>query len=320
MAYITRTSKGEDSYYFNAYKLTSNEDSSSAIDLSSNNVSGLEKILTPEDIQKAAENDTPVTTPNLSGRFEFLQILHLIEKLTNDILDLQTKFSNGHNKLEKLISENCELKLENYQLKQNVNKYSPRGVSLNTLKKVISIDCDPNKIESIQLLDNAGIVNGKEKSSNQQAMQMKKKRPNRKQRAKLQNSLMSVDNGVAKNCETRSKCLNSTDNVTECGKSKSANSVLGSGRDGNDRGENETVRNGRSSVSNAHVTSGSETKSKETINSTVGDSKKNICSSLNKDEDLISYAAATKGKARTASKRSEVIIGDSMIKNINGGN
>ena len=66
------------------------------------------------------------------------------------------------------------------------------------------------------------------------------------------------------------------------------------------------------------MTSGSETKSKATINSTVGDSKKNIYSSLNKDEDLISYVAATKGKARTASRRSAVITGDSMIKNING--
>ena len=49
---IERTSKGEDSYYFDADKLASNEDISSAIDLSSNDVSGLEKISTSEDIQK----------------------------------------------------------------------------------------------------------------------------------------------------------------------------------------------------------------------------------------------------------------------------
>ena len=79
-------------------------------------------------------------------------------------------------------------------------------------------------------------------------MQMKKTRPNRKQRAKLQKSQMSVDNGVAKNCETRSKFQNSAGNVTECNKSKSANNVLGSGSDGNDRGANETVRHGRSSM------------------------------------------------------------------------
>ena len=66
------------------------------------------------------------------------------------------------------------------------------------------------------------------------------------------------------------------------------------------------------------MTSGSETKSEETNNSSVGDSKKKICSSGNKDEDLTSYAAAAKGKARTTNKRSAVIIGDSMIKNING--
>ena len=66
------------------------------------------------------------------------------------------------------------------------------------------------------------------------------------------------------------------------------------------------------------MTSDSETKRKETNNSAVGDSKKKMCSSENKDEDLTSYAAVTKGKARAANKRSAVIIGDSMIKNING--
>ena len=81
---------------------------------------------------------------------------------------------------------------------------------------------------------------------------------------------------------------------------------------------NETVRNESRSGSNAHVTSGSESKREETSNNSVGDSKKNICSSGKKDEDLTSYAAATKGKARTAKKRSAVIISDSMIKNING--
>ena len=81
---------------------------------------------------------------------------------------------------------------------------------------------------------------------------------------------------------------------------------------------NETVRNESRSGSNAHVTSGSESKREETNNNSVEDSKKKICTSGKKDEDLTSFAAATKGKARTANKRSAVIIGDSMIKNING--
>ena len=131
-------------------------------------------ILTSEDIQRAAENDTPDTTPNLSERFEFMQFLHLVEKLTNDNRDLQTKISNGQDKIEKLISENCELKLENYQLKLDVNKNSPREVSVSTQTIVISEDCDPNKNASSQLLNNAGIVTGSENSKNQQAMQMKR--------------------------------------------------------------------------------------------------------------------------------------------------
>ena len=158
MVYTERTSKGEDSYYFDAHKLTSNDGISSEIDSSSDDDSGLEKILTSEDIQRAAENDTPDTTPNLSERFEFLQFLHLVEKLTNVNRDLQTKISNGQDKIEKLISENCELKLENYQLKLDVNKNSPREVSVSTHNIVISEDCDPNKNASSQPLNNAGIV------------------------------------------------------------------------------------------------------------------------------------------------------------------
>ena len=91
MVYIERTSKGEDSYYFDADKLTRNDGISSEIDSSSDDNSGLEKILTSEDIQRAAENDTPDTTPNLSERFEFMQFLHLVEKLTNDNRDLLRK-------------------------------------------------------------------------------------------------------------------------------------------------------------------------------------------------------------------------------------
>ena len=66
-------------------------------------------------------------------------------------------------------------------LKLDVNKDSPRGVSLSTQNKVIPDDCDPNKNASSQPLNNAGIVSGNEKFNNQQAMQMKKKRPNKKQ-------------------------------------------------------------------------------------------------------------------------------------------
>ena len=318
MVYIERTSKGEESYYFDADKLTRNDGISSEIDSSSDDNSGLEKILTSEDIQRAAENDTPDTTPNLSERFEFMQFLHLVEKLTNDNRDLQMKISNGQDKIEKLISENCELKLENYQLKLDVNKNSPMEVSVSTQTIVISEDCDPNKNASSQLLNNAGIVTGSENSKNQQAMHMKKKRPNKKQRAKKQKSQTSLDIGAAKNRETRSKLQNNAGKVTECEKSKATNNVIGSCSDGNDRGENETVRNESRSGSNAHVTIGSESKREETNNNSVGDSKKKICSSGKRDEDLTSFAAATKGKARTANKRSAVIIGDSMIKNING--
>ena len=64
--------------------------------------------------------------------------------------------------------------------------------------------------------------------------------------------------------------------------------------------------------------SGSDTKRKEINSGAVGDSKEKIYSSVNKDEDLTSYAAVTKFKARTPNRRSAVIIGDSMIKNING--
>ena len=135
-------------------KLISNEGISSEIDSSLNDDSGLEKIHTSEDTQKVAENDTP----DLSMRVGFLQFLHLIEKLTNDNRVLQTNISNGQEKIEKLISENCELKLENYKLKLEVNKDSPRGVSLSTQNKVIPDDCDPNKNASSQLLNNAGIV------------------------------------------------------------------------------------------------------------------------------------------------------------------
>ena len=184
VVYIERTSKGEDSYYFDADKLTRNDGISSEIDSSSDDNSGLEKILTSEDIQRAAENDTPDMTPNLSERFEFMQFLHLVEKLTNDNRDLQTKISNGQDEIEKLISENCESKLENYQLKLDVNENPPREVSVSTQTIVISEDCDPNKNASSQLLNNAGIVTGNENSKNQQAMQMKKKRPNKKQRAR----------------------------------------------------------------------------------------------------------------------------------------
>ena len=298
-------------------KLTSNEGISSEINSSSNDDSGLEKIHTSEDTQKVAENDTP----DLSVRVGFLQFLHLIEKLTNDNRVLQTSISNGQEKIEKLISENYELKLENYKLKLDVNKDSPRGVSLSTQNKVIPDDCDPNKNASSQLLNNAGIVFGNEKFNNQQAMQMKKKRPNKKHRAKQQKqqkSQMSLDNGAAKNCEMRSKHQNNAGKVTDCEKSESTNNVISSCSDGNDSGANETGRNEKRSGSNAHRTSGSETKRKETNNSAVGDSKKKMCSSENKDEDLTSYAAVTKGKARAANKRSAVIIGDSMIKNING--
>ena len=108
------------------------------------------------------------------------------------------------------------------------------------------------------------------------------------------------------------------DVVTNCEKSESTNNVISSCGDGNDSGANETGRNEKRSGSNAHRTSGSETKRKETNNSAVGDSKKKMCSSDNKDKDLTSYAAVTKGKARAANKRSAVIIGDSMITNING--
>ena len=101
VVYIERTSKGKDSYYFDADKLTSNDGISSEIDSSSDDNSGLEKILTSEDIQRAAENDKPDTTPNLSERFEFMQFLHLVEKHTNDNRDLQTKISNGQDKIEK---------------------------------------------------------------------------------------------------------------------------------------------------------------------------------------------------------------------------
>ena len=107
------------------------------------------------------------------------------------IFHLQTKISNGQDKIEKLISENCELKLENYQLKLDVNKNSPREVSVSTQTIVISEDCDPNKNASSQLLNNVGIVTGSN-SKNQQAMHMKKKRPNKKQRAKKQKSQTSL--------------------------------------------------------------------------------------------------------------------------------
>ena len=107
-------------------------------------------------------------------------------KLNNDNRGLQKKISNGQNRIEKLISENFELKLENYQLKLDVNKNPPREVFVSTHNIVISEDCDPNKNASSQPLNNAGIVTGNENSKNQQAMQMRKKRPNKKQRAKKQ--------------------------------------------------------------------------------------------------------------------------------------
>ena len=160
MVYIERTSKGEDSYYFDVDKLTSKEGISSEINSSSNEDSCLKKIHTSEDTQKVVENDTP----DLSVRVGFLQFLHLIEKLRNYNRVLQTNLSNVQEKIEKLISENYELQLENYKLKLDVNKDSPRGVSLSTKNKVIPDNCDPNKNASSQPLNNAGIVFGKKKS------------------------------------------------------------------------------------------------------------------------------------------------------------
>ena len=115
--------------------------------------------------------------------------------------------------------------MENYQLKLDVNENSPSEVSVSTQTIVISEDCDPNKNASSQLLNNAGIVTGSENSKNQQAMQMKKKRPNKKQRVKKQKSQTSLDIGAAKNRETRSKLQESAGKVTECEKSKATNIV-----------------------------------------------------------------------------------------------
>ena len=133
-------------------------------------------------------------------------------------------------------------------LKLDVNKDSPRGVSLSTQNKVIPDDCEPNKNESSQPLNNAGIVSGNEKFNNQQAMQMKKKRPNKKHRAKQhkqQKSQMSLDNGAARNREMRSKYQNNAGKVTDCGKSESTNNIISSCSDGNNSGANETGRHER---------------------------------------------------------------------------
>ena len=47
---------------------------------------------------------------------------------------------------------------------------------------------------------------------------------------------MSLDNGAAKNGETRSKHQNNAGKVTEFEKSKATNAVIGSCNDDNDRG------------------------------------------------------------------------------------
>ena len=113
---------------------------------------------------------------------------------------------------------------------------------------------------------------------------------------------MSLVNDAAKNCEKSGKYLKNAGKYNVCEKSKATINVIGSCSDGNDRGASKTVRNEGRSGSNAQVTSGKETKREETNNSTVRDSKKNICSTMNNDVDRTSYGATTKVKARTANK------------------
>ncbi len=227
--------------------------------------SGLVESFANECTQIAAENETRDTTQKFAEKSEFSQFLELIEKLTNDIRDLQAKVSNGQDRIEKLISENCELKLENLNLKLIGNGKTSGTGAPSSQNYVISEDSNPKINLSSPPLNNAGIVNGNKDIINRQVMQVKKKRPNKKRRAKLKKSQMSPNNSDEKR---GNHPINASIIVIENEKSGEAANNVNCNINSDDSSEIENAGNGKTDGSKS--SNRNETRKETTI--IVGDS------------------------------------------------
>ena len=192
--YVSTTDSGEDSYFiFNPAKFDSNTDflgSSSSKD---------DSIILPEatmDASKTSSFSTP-SPKDCVERSDFVVFLDLVNKLTNDIRDMNKTINNLREKNELLAQEKFSLILENEKLKAtkalDPQPTSPSALSqgadpkeIKRKEKIIEKDVDSinSKIvyESIEL-DNSSITPENKKHPTNRPSKKKRQKIKAKQKA-----------------------------------------------------------------------------------------------------------------------------------------